>query len=199
MLFHVDEQRSKQKKNSDNHFLPTIHILIIMVLGRRGGGRRMSPFNLLLLLVVLVLMFLLWTRSSPTPTTTTTTTSDSPNAAGTSSSLKRLIPKQDPPSKEPPAADFSAFFSVGGPIRCPSNTFTPAEVALHNTAEDLWIAINGNVLNVTKFLPNHPGGNALLEAARQGGEDHAELFCQFHSPSTVMTFSNFCIGKLLKQ
>lgn len=155
----------------------------------------MSPFNLLLLLVILMLMFLLWTRSSPTPTTTTSEP-NSPNAAGTS--LKRPIPKQDPPSEEPPAVDFSAFFSVGGPIRCPSNTFTPAEVALHNTAGDLWIAINGNVLNVTKFLPNHPGGNALLEAARQGGEDHAELFCQFHSPSTVMAFSNFCIGTLLK-
>jgi len=36
--------------------------------------------------------------------------------------------------------------------------FSLEEVAKHNTEQDCWVAVNGEVLDVTSFLPDHPGG-----------------------------------------
>jgi cytochrome b involved in lipid metabolism len=51
--------------------------------------------------------------------------------------------------------------------------FSLEEVAKHNTKEDCWLAIEGNVYNVTEFIPAHPGGEALLQGC---GTDATELF-----------------------
>jgi hypothetical protein len=37
-------------------------------------------------------------------------------------------------------------------------TFSMAEVAKHNTETDCWVVVNGEVLDATPFLPDHPGG-----------------------------------------
>lgn len=64
------------------------------------------------------------------------------------------------------------------------NTFyTLEEVAKHSTQEDCWVAVNGEVLNVTSFLDDHPGGqNAILAYA---GKDATENFNMFHPKDTV--------------
>lgn len=36
--------------------------------------------------------------------------------------------------------------------------YTAADIAKHNKKDDVWVGINGFVLDVTKFLPEHPGG-----------------------------------------
>lgn len=44
-----------------------------------------------------------------------------------------------------------------------SKVYTAEEVAKHNKPDDCWVIINEQVLNVTDFLPDHPGGkNAIL-------------------------------------
>jgi cytochrome b involved in lipid metabolism len=48
----------------------------------------------------------------------------------------------------------------------PLRTYTLAEVKKHNKANDLWMAINGKVYDVTSFVDRHPGGpNNLIEHA----------------------------------
>lgn len=37
-----------------------------------------------------------------------------------------------------------------------------SELAKHNTADDLWMEINGNVYDLTKFKSEHPGGSTIL-------------------------------------
>ena len=47
--------------------------------------------------------------------------------------------------------------------------YTRAEVALHETPDDMWIIVHGRVYNVTQWIEKHPGGKELL--SKHGGED----------------------------
>jgi flavocytochrome c len=74
-------------------------------------------------------------------------------------------------------------------------TYTLEEVAKHNKEDDCWVAVNGQVLNVTKFLPDHPGGarSILLYA----GKDASEEFNMLHKPEVVQKYAPYAIlGKL---
>jgi cytochrome b involved in lipid metabolism len=87
------------------------------------------------------------------------------------------------------------FFEVAGNFRCPQpQQYTRDEVAQHHSPHDLWIVIDGNVLDVSAFVNQHPGGLVLLDGA--GGQDMATVFARFHHPTTVSLFSSFCIGRV---
>lgn len=59
-------------------------------------------------------------------------------------------------------------------------TFSAEEVAKHNKKDDVWVIIDGQVLDVTNFLPDHPGGEkAILLYA---GRDATEEFNMLHDP-----------------
>lgn len=89
------------------------------------------------------------------------------------------------------------FFMGAPPVKCPDVVFDAAEIAAHHSDEDnLWIVVNGMVLDVAKFIPSHPGGKAILNGA--GGKDAAEMFSQYHQPSTAGLFGKFCVGRLAK-
>merc|ERR1712141_12083 len=61
--------------------------------------------------------------------------------------------------------------------------FTMTDVAKHTTKDDCWVVLGGRVLNVTKFLPDHPGGElAILTFA---GKDATEEFNMIHPPDVV--------------
>merc|ERR1712203_805337 len=60
---------------------------------------------------------------------------------------------------------------------------TMAEVAKHTTKDDCWVVVSGQVLNVTKFLGEHPGGElAILTFA---GKDATEEFNMIHPPDVI--------------
>ncbi len=50
----------------------------------------------------------------------------------------------------------------GQSTRGSQKIITPEELGRHNTAEDLWLAIDGHVYDLTKFAKLHPGGRVVL-------------------------------------
>jgi len=52
------------------------------------------------------------------------------------------------------------------------------EVALHNTAEDCWTIVNGEVYDLSSFVGRHPGGRAAI--SQICGRDGTELFTGQH-------------------
>ncbi|KAL3901655.1 MAG: hypothetical protein SGCHY_000430 [Lobulomycetales sp.] len=90
---------------------------------------------------------------------------------------------------EPAAAPAAAPASSGPKF------FTMEEVAKHNTEDDCWVVVNGEVLNATPFLPDHPGGKkAILIYA---GKDATEEFNMMHKPDVVEKYApEIILGKL---
>jgi len=60
---------------------------------------------------------------------------------------------------------------------------TLAELAKHNTKDDAWIAVNGDVINVVKWISVHPGGEQAVTAYL--GQDATEEWNMIHKPGTI--------------
>eukprot|EP00930_Biecheleria_cincta_P041684 TRINITY_DN2861_c0_g1_i1.p1 TRINITY_DN2861_c0_g1~~TRINITY_DN2861_c0_g1_i1.p1 ORF type:complete len:261 (+),score=75.19 TRINITY_DN2861_c0_g1_i1:68-784(+) len=67
------------------------------------------------------------------------------------------------------------------------------EVAKHTSKQDCWVVVAGQVLDVTKFLGEHPGGElAILTFA---GKDATEEFNMIHPPDVIGKYApDACIG-----
>merc|ERR1719443_484851 len=64
---------------------------------------------------------------------------------------------------------------------------TMEEVAKHTTKGDCWVVVNNEVLNVTSFLSQHPGGElAILTFA---GKDATEEFNMIHPPDVIPKYA----------
>ena len=64
--------------------------------------------------------------------------------------------------------------------------FTLAEVAEHNTLDDLWLAVDGKVFDITKFAADHPGGKEVLEL--YAGQDGSAEFNMIHHPDIIRKY-----------
>lgn len=74
-------------------------------------------------------------------------------------------------------------------------TFTRQDVKAHNTEKDCWIIINKDVLDVSKFLDDHPGGGNII--LTYGGEDCTHEFRDIgHSPDAVKSLKKYRIGEV---
>lgn len=72
------------------------------------------------------------------------------------------------------------------------------DVALHANEDDCWTAVNGQVFDITEYIPNHPAGNSILQGC---GIDGTEIFekkpnGEPHSEKAVETLNNYLIGNL---
>jgi succinate dehydrogenase/fumarate reductase flavoprotein subunit len=76
-------------------------------------------------------------------------------------------------------------------------TYTLDDVAKHNKKDDCWVIVDGQVLDVTSFLPDHPGGEkAILLYA---GRDATEEFNMLHDPKVIPRYApDAVIGALKK-
>jgi len=71
--------------------------------------------------------------------------------------------------------------------------YTVEEVAKHNTKADLWVIINKNVYNVTKFMKDHPGGPDLFMDVA-GKDATTEWEDVGHSKDAKNQMKQFLIG-----
>mmetsp|Transcript_16466 Transcript_16466/g.35666 ORF Transcript_16466/g.35666 Transcript_16466/m.35666 type:complete len:186 (-) Transcript_16466:118-675(-) len=74
--------------------------------------------------------------------------------------------------------NLQAWFLEGVSKEADAQGITPAQVALHNTAEDCWIILRNKVYDISKFLKFHPGGSRILVDV--AGTDCTELFDSNH-------------------
>ncbi|KAH8553421.1 FMN-dependent dehydrogenase-domain-containing protein [Umbelopsis sp. PMI_123] len=75
-------------------------------------------------------------------------------------------------------------------------TITLQEVAQHNTKDDLWIVIHGKVYDLTKFLPEHPGGPRII--MKYAGQDATDAFDPIHPPDIIDRYlsAEACMGEI---
>jgi len=62
-------------------------------------------------------------------------------------------------------------------------TFTYSDLQQHRSSESCWVALYGNVYDVTSFLPNHPGGTKIV--LQLAGTDATEEYDPVHPPGTL--------------
>ncbi|KAA8913003.1 acyl-CoA dehydrogenase/oxidase [Sphaerosporella brunnea] len=76
-----------------------------------------------------------------------------------------------------------------------SKVFKQSEVAEHKKPESLWIIVDGDVYDVTKFAEEHPGGKKILQ--RVGGKDASAQFWKYHNEAILKKYkAQLQIGSL---
>jgi len=109
---------------------------------------------------------------------------ETPVAEGLSNETE-TIPNQTDPT--PPEGNTGAI----------PTTYTLAEISTHNNASDCYAAINGSVYNLTSFVGNHPGGQAILKIC---GTDGSAVFSAQHGggPQQAAILATLKIGTLAR-
>ncbi|XP_024364142.2 cytochrome B5-like protein [Physcomitrium patens] len=74
--------------------------------------------------------------------------------------------------------------------------YSRAEVAKHNTSTDLWIILKDKVYDVTSFVEEHPGGDAILNNA--GADSTEGFFGPQHGTKVFEMLDDFYIGELIQ-
>ncbi|KAL4869981.1 hypothetical protein BDV12DRAFT_68095 [Aspergillus spectabilis] len=69
-----------------------------------------------------------------------------------------------------------------------SKSFTPADVATHNTPDKgLYIIVDNAVYDVTNFIDEHPGGAKILK--RVAGKDASKQFWKYHNDGVLKKYA----------
>lgn len=120
---------------------------------------------------------------------------------------KQLKENVSPPASNPSSGQSATpTNSTSEQPSSPSSTspavqsYSIAELSKHNTQNDCWLAINGNVYNVTQYLDFHPGGSDLI--LMMCGKDATQAYNtqggrgRGHSSRADTLLAQYIIGKL---
>ncbi|KAI0196443.1 acyl-CoA dehydrogenase/oxidase [Astrocystis sublimbata] len=76
-----------------------------------------------------------------------------------------------------------------------AKTFSKADVASHNKGDSLWIVVDNDVYDLTKFQDEHPGGKKIL--TKVAGKDASKQFWKYHSEGVLKKYKpSLQIGSL---
>ncbi|KAG9251151.1 acyl-CoA dehydrogenase/oxidase [Emericellopsis atlantica] len=67
-----------------------------------------------------------------------------------------------------------------------SKTFTVSDVASHNKPDNLYIIVDQDVYDLTKFQDDHPGGKKILQ--RVAGKDASKQFWKYHNEGILKKY-----------
>ncbi|KAF2000276.1 short-chain specific acyl-CoA dehydrogenase mitochondrial precursor [Amniculicola lignicola CBS 123094] len=67
-----------------------------------------------------------------------------------------------------------------------SKRFSTADVAAHNKGDDLWLVVDEDVYDLTKFQDEHPGGKKILQ--RVAGKDASKQFWKYHNEGILKKY-----------
>lgn len=85
------------------------------------------------------------------------------------------------------------FFKQDSPKKA-FRTYTKEQVAEHNTKDDVWIIVKDRVYDVSEYVEEHPGGDAILNNA--GKDSTKGVYGAQHPPTVIEHLEYYCIGKL---
>lgn len=75
-----------------------------------------------------------------------------------------------------------------------STAYTLVIIAKHNSQSDCWQVIDDKVYDMTKYIPQHPGGrNKIISWC---GKDATKIFDLQHQPKTKKILPQYYIGDL---
>jgi len=130
---------------------------------------------------------------SNTLTITVSPVSSVGGAGASTSQSKAAAPAQSKSAASAAPATKAAPAAAAKPAQ---KEYTLDEVAKHKTEKDCWVVVNGQVLDVTSFLKDHPGGKqAILLYA---GKDATAEFNMLHKPDVVGKYAPHTIIGTLK-
>ncbi|POW02007.1 hypothetical protein PSTT_12109 [Puccinia striiformis] len=110
-----------------------------------------------------------------------------------SAAAQSAPPHQTPNQAGPNGPGAGKTVEDKGPLK----EYTLEEVAKHKTKDDVWVVVNGEVLDVTKFKADHPGGEKAIML--YAGRDATEEFNMLHDPKVVKKYAPDSIIGTLKQ
>jgi cytochrome b involved in lipid metabolism len=90
----------------------------------------------------------------------------------------------DPGNSNPPASGCSPLED--------SSCVSIQELESHNTADDCWIAIHGNVFDLTKYARSHPAG--ALVVTELAGTDATNEYRRFHRELLLQSVQDTLVG-----
>ena len=75
--------------------------------------------------------------------------------------------------------------------------FRREQVAIHRSADDCWTIIHNKVYDITSWIPQHPGGNLIIQSA---GNECTAMFESSHPPFVNESFlEKYKIGELIEE
>lgn len=108
---------------------------------------------------------------------------------------------------EPSVSDTPTISNQSSSSTGEASSYTSKEVAKHDSGDDCWTIVNGNVYDLTAYIPRHPGGTEEIVAAC--GTDGTSLFTERktdngvevgsgtpHSSSAQSQLENLKVGTL---